>query len=281
MLHPDNLSLSPDIVSASVRFRQGNVLENVEISFAFNKRMPITQAAREAAEGHDVARVSLPWAIITSQTCDLQNPRRMQVRPFLTVARVFDAATEFDKGNIGHIRKGNIGDLVLLTGACFGDGTWVADLRCEGLIERGVLIGKDPIAGFSDETGYIDFAQRLGAVRSRGAIDDLVRKTVLAPLHGKLSEGEINVDTLSEIRIRALPRLDAASSVELFLLIEDDVDPAAIESITNKWFEEITAGLPKELVLIDVTVKPVSQFTRSEEIGTERLNFDEFSEDTQ
>jgi len=228
---------------------------------------------------NDTVRVALPLAIVTSQTCDLQNPKRIAIRPFITIARVFDAASEFGVDSLGNIRRGKIGDLVPLTGADFAaDDVWVADLRFEATIERGVMVGKDVLDGFADENGYFEFQRRLSILRARNAVDDRVLEHILKPLRDLLESGVIAVDFVDEIRLRALPTILVASSVELFFLVSDDSDITKIEWHASDWFEAVTRRLPPDLTLLDVSVKRTSEFTRADEIGTERLDLDEYSE---
>lgn len=49
--------------------------------------------------------------------------------------------------------RGRIGDLMPLNGPAFTDSdeVWIADLRLEGTIEQGVLVGKDAIDGFRND----------------------------------------------------------------------------------------------------------------------------------
>src|SRR5215469_10585223 len=141
MLHKDRIRLPSDVVDACTNFRQGDVVEGIVASFTAHRDRPLTDESESRVSGQTdefvVVPVSLPYAIITAQTCDVQNAKRMLFRPFLSVARVVDAVTEFDDGRLGHIRKGRFGDLIPLTGAAFAakDGLWVADLRLESSVE--------------------------------------------------------------------------------------------------------------------------------------------------
>ena len=166
MLRRTDLQFSEEVLEASSRFRQGSIVRNVPVHFTANLQHPITLAAREqVTQGNDVVRIDLPFAIVTSQTCDLQNRHRIAIRPFIYVGRVFDAREEFNADSIGNIRRGRVGDLIPLTGPDFSrdEQIWIADLRVEGGLERGALVGQTMkvISGFSDQ-----LAQSEGAMPS-------------------------------------------------------------------------------------------------------------------
>jgi hypothetical protein len=280
MLRRTDLQFSEEVLDASSRFRQGSIIRDIPVCFTANVEHPITLAAREqVSQDNDIVRINLPFAIITSQTCDLQNRRRIAIRPFIYVARVFDASEEFDASYIGNIIRNRVGDLIRLTGPGLSNGpVWIADLRVEGGVERGALVGQHPLDGFSDDEGYFQFQRSVSAVRGRNAIDDRVIAEILLPLQSWLKANPTDSDAVEEIRIRVLPSILRANSVELYFLCYDDADPAVIQQSASAWYTTLSARLPADLRLLDVTVTPTSVFTRADEIGTERLDFDDLSE---
>lgn len=246
-----------------------------------NPDYPITSVARREPGGR-VVEIELPHAILTTQTCDLQNQHRIRIRPFVSVARVFDARAEFDAGTLGNIRRGRIGDLIPLSGPTFTQdpgAVWVADLRVEGAVERGVLVEKEVIEGFSSDHEYLTFQRALTSIRNRSAIDDSVLEHVCRPLRtfiGTLPQERL--DMIVEIRIRAMPSLLAASAVDLFVLLDDGANQVSFRNDFDNWMSVVRRSLPDHLRLIDVAVTFATAFTRGDEIGTERLDFDTLSE---
>ncbi len=279
MLHHERLQTHDDVATACSAFRQGDVLEDVIVGFTANDRHAITGVARDQATssttaGQQVVSTRLPFAILTSQICDIRNPKRMRIRPFLTVARVMDATEEFDAGNLGNIKRGRIGDIVPLTGTYFASekALWVADLRLESSIERGMLVGRTPIPGFSNEKGFLDFQRQLAAVRGRNAISDPVLQHILRPMQTWLEGHSIDVDLVDEIRIRGYPSLHEATAVELFFLVVDESDPAELQERVSEWSVGVSERLPDGIRLIDAKVVPTSSYTRADEIGTDRID---------
>ena len=66
-------------------------------------------------------------------------------------------------GQRGQIKSGQFGHFIHLTAEWAADQLWVVDLRLEIPVEKTVLLGRSPIKAFSDDVGYAELAQRLGA----------------------------------------------------------------------------------------------------------------------
>lgn len=281
MLHPSNLRISEEIIAASKRFRQGVVLQNVPLVYAARFEHGITIETRsKVGDGIGGVLGIAPYTIITSQTCDIQQPKRIATRPFIMVARVFDATTEFDRSMIGTIRKGSVGDLVPLTAPRFQreNELWVADLRVEAPIERSVLVGlADPIEGFGNDRDYLAFSRALGRHRGRAAIDDKVLKHVIAPLKAEFKANRFNSDKVKEVRVRCTPSTFAAETVELQLLIFDDADEAAMREQLDTWYTDVVAALDGQLAFVSADVHYASEYTDAIKDGTEHVNLDDMT----
>lgn len=180
---------------------------------------------------------------------------------------------------LGHIRRKRVGDIIPLTSPEFvrDRELWVADLRWEGSLERSVLVGTKPVRAFADEEGYLDFSRRVAAVRGRVAIADAVAAHVMRPLESIFKSGVIDPDTVDEVRIRCTPSTVFAESVELFLLITDDADPGLTRDAVDAWYTAVAQKLPEGLTFVGASVHFTSEFTRSMELGTERVNFDDLT----
>lgn len=281
MLHRNSLQFSAEAVAASKRFRQGDILQDAPFTYAARFDHGITEHTRQFGNDATVGgvRADLPLAIVTSQTCDLQEERRIAIRPFVTIARVFDAATEFDPSYLGHIRRNRVGDMIPLTAPQFqvAGQLWVADIRWEATLERSMLIGKTPTPGFADEQGYLDFGRRVAAVRARVAISDPVAQKVLEPLRAAFRAGRIDPDAVDEVRIRCVPSTVEASSVEVHLLIADEADPAEIKETLDAWYTEVVQGLDDTLTFVAAEAYFTSEYSRAHERNTERVNFDDMT----
>lgn len=95
MLHKSTLRLTPEVVAASKQYRQGDIVHGALFTYAARFDHGITELTRSLGNENAIAGVSTHTsAIIVSQTCDLQEDKRIAIQPFVSAARVFDAATE-------------------------------------------------------------------------------------------------------------------------------------------------------------------------------------------
>lgn len=281
MLHRNTLKFSPEVIAASKRFRQGDILHGALFTYSARFDHGITELTRQLGSDATLGgvRAEMAVAIVTSQTCDLQEDKRIVIRPFLTVARVFDAATEFDRSYLGHIRRYRVGDIIPLTASTFQreEELWVADLRWEVSLERSALLDKQPSPAFADEERYLDFSRRVAAIRARVAIADNVARRVLEPLELVFKSGAIDPDTVDEVRIRCTPSTVDARTVEVHLLITDDADLNATKTSLDAWYAETVQNLGNIVTLVGAEVYFTSEYPRSSERGTERVNFDDMT----
>jgi hypothetical protein len=89
---------------------------------------------------------------------------------------------------------------------------WVADLRIEMPLEKGLLVGRAPIEAFPGEVGYIAFANFLARRRGRPALASVFHEVLSATT--RRLKGERNAN-------RALARRARQNVYRLMLAIED------------------------------------------------------------
>jgi hypothetical protein len=169
-----------DVVETLARFKLGDLIEKPPFFYGVRPGTRLWGAGdEEGLEDPDGSQVdelhpdeSPDYGIITTQTCDLseQGPPR---QPWFQVSPVY-SLDEGDSG--GLLTKGYI---VELTPPDLPGGRWVADLRIEQPLEKTVLLGREPIAGFATEREADDFGVRLGVRRARAALADGLVKNVI------------------------------------------------------------------------------------------------------
>jgi len=234
----------PDPVrAASEPFLQGHLLERPPLFYAANLRHAIWQTTRlvaetvdEGARGEDFVDVAEahrpPYGIITTQTCDLAEERLDPRQPWLAVAPVYTIAPDSPLRDRDHVH-------VLDPPAVPGE-VWIADLRIEMPLEKGLLVGREPIEAFPDEDGYIRFANALARRRGRPALASV--------FHEVLSGITRRLKAASNAQ-RRLARSARPNIYKLMLAIEDGtrLEPVAAKlyvvtdgersDLTAKWFE--------------------------------------------
>jgi hypothetical protein len=217
-------------------FVQGHLLAEPPLFYAADLRHPIWRTTRliaeETDEGDqgeefvDLAPDDRPaYGIITTQSCDLSEERPDPRQPWLAVAPVYLVTPDSPLRDRDYI-------FGLAPPEIDGD-AWVADLRIEMPLEKGLLVGRAPIDAFPDEVGYIAFANFLARRRGRPALASVFHEVLSATT--KRLKGDRNAN-------RTLARSARQNIYKLMLAIEDGT---RLVPIAAKLYV-ITDGPPSE-----------------------------------
>jgi hypothetical protein len=244
------------VTSAAQRFRQGHVLVWNSVAFAAAFAHSVCSVTSEGdGGGNGYVRVddAWPYVLITSQTCDIcEEGKRRPRMPWVSVVPVYDILPVLRDGQAGLVRQNRIGYLVPLTHQDFQQEgrLWVADLRIEYPLEKGVLVDRDPIEAFAKETDYVYLGDKLAYRRNRPAIDARVRKFIASPFGDWLEKNEAVAANITEVRIRCAPQWDTVEQAQLVILIGD---PAMLESTTESimsWWDQALGAVPDNLAFL-------------------------------
>lgn len=161
----------PEVAQALARFKQGDLVDRPPFFYARHPTLELFDAGG-AAEGdsgvHEIHPDDAPpYGVITSQTCDLDE-QGTPTQPWFQVSPVYPLPDE------AILNKAYI---VELTGAL--GSRYVADLRIELPVEKTLLVGRDPIAGFATEDEAEEFARLLGVRRARAALSNELVNTAI------------------------------------------------------------------------------------------------------
>lgn len=107
-------------------------------------------------------------AVITSQTCDIDEQRRPRRKPWIQYAPLVDDANAPRRGL----------NTWALDGPGLPSGDWYVDLRIECCAEKNVLVGMGRTRGFATEAAADAFGRHLGYLRSRPALANILVETV-------------------------------------------------------------------------------------------------------
>jgi hypothetical protein len=179
---------------AAARFKQGDVIERPPFFYGAVPLYPIWQLTR-TAEPLDAEPELLelapsdapPFGIITTQTCDLDEQADVPKQPWFQVAPVYitdDLSSDIKRS----VERFMVGHFVRLTGPNFREQFWAADLRILLPLEKGCLVGREPIEAFADEDGYNRFAHHLARRFGRPALAINLQRTIIAPLRRRLQK---------------------------------------------------------------------------------------------
>lgn len=264
----------PEVLKALTKFRQGDVIEGMPlVCYPAHCDRGILKSTIDnaCAGGRGIVELEgiADYALITTQTCDLQEERNPPRQPFISVAPVYDVATS-GQYDLSLVRKNQYGFLVPLTAEQFqGEGTcWVGDLRLEIPVEKSWLVGLEPIRAFRDESAYQRFAEKLSRRRLRPAIDGRVRKSILKPLEYFIKRvarsQELDLDGIQEFCIRCEPNLVRATIVKLYCVLQDGTDVTPYRGALDKWHLEISPTVPADIQFFPVIVKTSQELRWSE-----------------
>jgi len=189
------------------QFRQGHVITDIPVFFANLGAADLWSQPRRLVSAGSLEIGAEPdgmlhRAIVLTQGCDIVRPNT----PWITVAPVYDATNRLNPGQLGSAKGGQTWHLVHVTADWTGDGFWVADLRLELPVEKSLLLARTPLNGFNDESGYGQFAERLGARKMRADVPNDVLDHVRAPLFDavrtRAAQGIALNEGVREIRVQ-------------------------------------------------------------------------------
>jgi hypothetical protein len=168
----------PEVVAAAEKFQQGDLIAKPPITYAASLVYPIWEPTRlEAADGDvdpEPAHLAVdsndvpPFGIITSQTCDVAEDRPIPVQPWFDVSPV--VLCDEDDELLGCDYACPLQAFEAPEGK-----QYVADLRLSVPLEKGLLVGRDPIDPFSgSEEERIAFGRLLGKRKARAALAESI-----------------------------------------------------------------------------------------------------------
>lgn len=245
-----------EVREAIRRFRQGHLLERPPVLYTADLRYPIwdltaSVAQDTAPEEHGEAALELaedqrpPLGIVTTQDCDLDSTRQ----PWVAVAPVYGSAQDpglLDREYVHEIRPPDI------------DGEWVADLRLEVPMEKGSLVGRDPIEAFPDEDGYIEFATMLARRRGRPVLADVFNRVLDQTMRSLKQERRAQCrrvrDRVYKLLL-AIPEGTRSAPIEaqLYVVTDGERDEETIEWF-GEWWDRARVVAENE----DLKLHPVS-----------------------
>jgi hypothetical protein len=186
----------PGVLDACAAFVAGDVVSDPPLFYWAAPERAVwgaTRSYREGSSGPEIVDASAyapPFGVITSQTCDLgEIDFEPPIRPWISIAPVYDMAEELDGAAQSLLKKGR-GTIFLLHLPALShirSGFWVADLRIEVPIEKSWLSGRQPVKGFISEIQQQSVVERVAAIRVRPAWAEVVVEVVQRVLVGELS----------------------------------------------------------------------------------------------
>jgi hypothetical protein len=213
--------------------------------------------------------------VITSQTCDIVESAGEPNHPWVQIAPAFDMLAELNSGERKMVSKRGFSKWLWHLPAV-DDGFWVADLRIELPIEKGLLGILDVSPGHLGEEDRRAFGERLAGRRSRPAFSDLFCDVVQKPLVSRLKELRKTDEDLyaqMDLDVEVCARMDNHLDphvVQVALVCEQPPTPEVLRWWQSWWAEATSPAddsginlLPLQILYSDqMNVKEYRQFTR-------------------
>lgn len=274
------------ILDALERFKQGHLIEQPPLFYVGAPSFPIwslthsadTAMAEDLFDVHEDDRS--PYGLITSQTCDLAEegtPRQ----PWFQVAPVYELdPASLDDNQMQRLTNGRMLELVLLHPPTFrAEDLWVADLRIEVPIEKGWLVGRDPIEAFRAEAGYLELADRLGARRQRGAVAKSVHDSIVKPLKRQVeqmgaSNRPVVLGPIHQVRLALAPDRLEPTTAQLLVVKADEISDEGHERWESWWERLRDRAEPRGLTLLGNRYPTLDELTARDFLTSVEIDLD-------
>lgn len=180
-------------------------------------------------------------AVITSQTCDIDEQGLPRRKPWIQYAPLH-RASEGTRFGLNTFR---------LNGPDMTEGEWYADLRFEGCAEKNILVGLRRIRGFASEEAADQFGRHLGHLRARPALANHLVEAVTDHLrrHRKATTRGRRKMLTREVEEVRLDIQDGSRmkphAVRIVVLHGGDPSPVAQEWF-GEWYDEARVAAQAE-----------------------------------
>ena len=247
-----------NITTALTHWHQGHLIAAPPLFWAADPSSPLLPFTAENGDSQRSWQIfSLPvgerppYGVIVSQTCDICEAR--PVNPFIDIAPVYDIADALSGGQENDIRNHQWNNYVYLTRQPVADRCFVADLRILLPLEKGALLGRQPIDGFNNEADRLDFADRVATRHRRPAYADAVHDLLIAPLDNwirtdaknAIKEHSGRFTDVEEVRLRIEGDRLSPKAVQL-VVFQESVLTREDQGSWRKWREEARKRLSKD-----------------------------------
>jgi hypothetical protein len=204
----------PSLEVACHQFEQGHLLLNPFTVYVARPDVVASNWAKDFAFSDPAATLAVggiapgpepPFFIILDQTCDVQKTNI----PFLHVSPVYNGAKYYEVGSIQRVRdRRAFGYLYALTASNLedlltdvqreeqarssapGEWAWLADLRIQVPLDKGVLLDREVIAGFASREDQLALGRELGNRADRPALPTVATDYVIPALVRAVREAE-------------------------------------------------------------------------------------------
>ena len=267
----------PEVRDACQLFVQGHLIESPPLFFFGVPEYPIWETTANAepdADGGALIEIHPedrpPYGMITSQTCDIDEQRKIPRQPFIQVCPVYRLPEDYDAGQTGHLGKDRVGHLMMLDAATLPAGLWVADFRLEAPLEKGILVGRRPIESFQTKERYRLLAQRLAFRRSRPALANVINDSIIESIREwRTGLDKADMDRAWKPVHRVLLSIQGdllqPTAVQVIVATEGEPLPSEGKALWNAWWDQArTVAADHEFSLLGTRFTTMKRLSAAE-----------------
>jgi hypothetical protein len=130
-----------------------------------------------------------PFAVITSQTCDIGATGQGRLHPTVQVCPLVLLTGRYSGERIAEINLGKVGYLAPIT-APPEPGSWAADLRISLPVSKAVLVAQTRTSCFAQEVETLMFAERVASRILRPALHDAISDGLVTGLRQEIKASQ-------------------------------------------------------------------------------------------
>ncbi len=267
--------------AALALLEQGDVV--LELPFGYyGQRNGAAAVPSTRIGGDDISFATLDeyapqFGIITSQSCDLDEAADPPKRPWFMAAPVYERA-DYNDRNAFAVRIFGVRYLYMLTGPRFRESIWVADLRIQTPFDKALLVGRETMRGFANESDRATFGQRLAQLYSRPAFPEVVVTHVVETLRNWFGRSEARVREIEAAGVRGfMLRVTGDNPYDAQLLIVVDPSKSADNAMQcmNGWFIKAKSSADAAgLNLLNSDFRSLEHMTASAYLGYQPVALD-------
>jgi len=273
---------SANAVDALDHWRQGDLLPTLPIFWAATPGVvdEITNVDAPLWEEGGLVAIqlegSVPYGVVTSQTCDIAATGPGHHHPTVQVSPVV-AVNEIDAGTLGNIRRFRMKAHALMTATDLV-GTYVADLRISLPVSKAVLVAGEPMRGFGDEADALRFGQHVADKFGRPALHPYLSDELPSAVNAAIAAAGASSwwQKIEEVRLRVQGDRLEPTAAGLLIVARETLEPAEIDvwiSVTDDQRASADGhGIKLLLPLIDTAdMMSAAVFRDSTRLDVERI----------
>jgi hypothetical protein len=233
-----------EVLSAVSQFQQGDLVENPPFFYVGSARHGVWQLTREAG---DVAlddelyeldsEFCPPYGMITTESCDLTEEDSARPKhPWVSISPVYDMSGRLDASRFELLRKGHLGYARLVTANSLPSGIWVVDARIEMPVEKGWLVGRNPIRTTTDDESRNAVAAFLAGRRNRPVLSAALNDSLIKAVRRWVERRPDVMKGVAEVRVAVSGSASDPDGAALLIVLDGSHDSDSVrQTWDTKW----------------------------------------------